>query len=420
MFVKSKVYLSLFLLLTLNGCGGSSSESASVGDAEDSTTPVDTVDTSDATATTPPEEPNALKTLPAGIVMKSIPAGSFTMGNNNLLGPQAGQATEHEVRLSEFSLSETEISNQQYVSFLNSALEDRLIEVSIGSATGPDAGKQLVVGSESSSYPGKVLYDLDGRRVMKDHDNRDGDDNAFTGDIEPENPLNIAFIGYDATAAKFYVKNPYSTEDFDWYTLCNYFDYSEVPNQKDTTIELNDFSNWSELAGWTMNNPTAAQNLPTQKDVADYPVNFIRWWGAKAFVDYYEVQLPTEAQWEYAAKGGLNFKYSVHDGVDITDANWNQAQALVPTGTVRAVMSGQPNPYGLYNLGGNVWEWMADNYQAYSADDANDPLVEVEGSSLRAWRGGSWNYHQATLETSGRYYDEENRGNDHFGFRIAN
>ncbi|MBT4201434.1 hypothetical protein, partial [Desulfobacula sp.] len=59
------------------------------------------------------------------------------------------------------------------------------------------------------------------------------------------------------------------------------------------------------------------------------------------------------------------------------------------------------------------------NYQAFTSDPAVDPLVEVSGSTTRSWRGGSWNYHQATLESSARYYDDEDKGNDHFGFRIA-
>jgi len=48
-----------------------------------------------------------------------------------------------------------------------------------------------------------------------------------------------------------------------------------------------------------------------------------------------------------------------------------------------------------------------------------DPLVEAAGSTTRCWRGGSWNYHEATLQSSIRFFDEEDRGNDHFGFRIT-
>ena len=364
-------------------------------------------------------EAHVIKVLPAGIVMRPIAGTTFKMGNNNLRGPQRGQATEHQVTLSDYELSATEITNAQYAEFLNNAIAAKLITVQLGTR-GPDAGKKLIVGTALSKYPGMSFYCLEGTRVMKDHDNADRDNHPFTGTIEPENPLNISFVGYD-TARKnpFYVKNPFSPSDFDWYALCNYYNYTSVPRQPDKKILLNDFSAWSELAGWTKNNPKMAVNLPNQQTVSAYPVGFIRWWGAQAFAEYYHVQLPTEAQWEYAAQAGRSYYYSVYDGTTIADANWNQKRIKPALHHVRAAMGGKANPFGLYNMGGNVWEWMWDNYLPYGAAAAKDPLILVSGSKLRSWRGGSWNYHQATLESSGRFFDDVNHGNDHFGFRIA-
>jgi sulfatase modifying factor 1 len=352
-------------------------------------------------------------TLPTGIVMVSIPGDTFVMGDNNLKGPQSGQASEHNVTLSAYTMSETEITNAQYVEFLNAALAKGLIEVATGTTAG-DTGKSIIVGSAGSSYSGKVLYSLEGTRVMKDHNNADMDSKPFTGSIEPENPLNIAYIGFNTTSKLFYVKDPRVATDFHWKNLCNYYDYTSTEREEDTSVQQNDFSNWSELAGWTETSPSSATKLPTQADVSAYPVTFIRWWGAKAFALFYSVNLPSEAQWEYAAKGGKSFTYSVHDGVTTADANWNQAHLEPALHTVRAAKSGTANPFGLYNLGGNVWEWMEDNYEAYATSDAEDPVISVSGSTLRSWRGGSWNYHQATLETAGRFSDEEDRGNDHF------
>ena len=63
---------------------------------------------------------------------------------------------------------------------------------------------------------------------------------------------------------------------------------------------------------------------------------------------------------------------------------------------------------------------MEDNYvEPYNTTAVTDPVILVSGSTSRCWRGGSWNYHQATLQSSIRFKDEENRGNDHFGFRVA-
>jgi len=357
--------------------------------------------------------------LPTGLIMLEVPAGTFVMGNNNLLGPHAGQASEHQVTLSEFQMSETEVSNAHYLEFLNAALLNGLVKVEVAS-TGSDAGMNLVVGSGSSSYAGKVLYNLDGTRVMKDHDNLDGDADEFTGVIEPENPLNIAYIGFNEESQSFYLKDPHSASDFHWKNICDYYNYSNQSHVNDSSVLLNDFDQWPELLGWTENNPELASALANKETVANYPVTFIRWWGAFAFADFYQMKLPSEAQWEYAAKGGNNFQYAVYDGSSISDANWNSDELTPAIHHVNSVISGQANPYGFYNLGGNVWEWMADHYVSYSTETVTDPLIEVETSTTRSWRGGSWNYHQATLETAARYYDDENRGNDHFGFRIVN
>lgn len=384
-----KLLASLIVVMVgLSGCGGSSDNVT-----EEPTDPVIS-------------DPVLPVTLPTGIVFMSIPGGTFTMGNNNLKGPQAGMATEHEVTLSNFSLSETEISVAQFTEFLNSAHDAGLIEV-----IETDRNGQTLVdiyGTENSDYAGKSLYSLSGTRVMKDHDNTDGDDDPFTGVIEPENPLNISMIGYDASKASspYFVKSPQT--DFDWEALCDYHDYTQTPNELDTSYLNNDSSNWHEL-----------NELPTIDDVSNYPVGFVRWWGAKAFALFYGVKLPSEAQWEYAAKGGLNFTYAVHDGLDVHDANWNSEGLHPALHHVRDVKLGNANPYGLYNMGGNVWEWIEDNFDSYQAEAVTDPVIIIEGSTTHAWRGGSWNYHQATLETSARYSDEESHGNDHFGFRIA-
>lgn len=374
--------------------------------------------------------PNSIltaQTLPSGIVMKDIDAGTFTMGSNSLTGSpdQKTSAPEHQVTLTAYSLGEAEITNAQYVVFLNAAFSDGLIQTVTGTQ-GPDKDKRLIQGTAASTYNGKTLYTLDGIRVLKDHGNEDGDDNQFTGSVEPENPLNIAYIEFNNTTNKFYVKDPFNVDDFNWKEICNYQDYGTTQMVFEGAT-LNDFDDWAgtgknysaELQGWTDSNSSAATNLPTQTEVSGWPVTFIRWWGAKAFTEYYNVNLPTEAQWEFAAKGGSNFQDAVHDGSDVSDANWNQAGGLA-TGHVRSAISGKANPFGIYNLAGNSWEWIADNYVApYDTSAVTDPLIEVSGSTSRCWRGGSWNYHEATLQTAIRFFDEEDRGNDHFGFRIA-
>ena len=79
------------------------------------------------------------------------------------------------------------------------------------------------------------------------------------------------------------------------------------------------------------------------------------------------------------------------------------------------------NPGGVYNMAGNVWEWIEDWYDSdyyNNTDNFTDPVNTVE-TELKVRRGGSWNYHQATLKSAARAEDEQFKGNDHFGFRIT-
>ena len=141
-----------------------------------------------------------LSSLHSSIVFKDIPAGTFTMGEaeESHQGPPGSyDAYVHTVTLSSFQFSETEITNEQYAHFLNGAYYNGLVEVQLETNPGPNMGDILVYGTDGASdeYEGMAIYNLSGTRVMKDHDNADGDNDPFTGVIEPENPLNIAYIG---------------------------------------------------------------------------------------------------------------------------------------------------------------------------------------------------------------------------------
>ena len=367
-----------------------------------------------------------LSVLHSSIVFKDIPAGTFTMGEaeTNYQGPPGSyDAYIHTVVLSAFQMSETEINNEQYAHFLNGAYYNGLVEVQLETNPGPNMGDILVYGTSAApdEYGGMAIYNLSGSRVMKDHDNADGDSDPFTGEIEPENPLNIAYIGYDELDEAnewFYVKNPADPEDFDWQELTDYYNYTNVSHQEDMSILLNDYNNWEELADYP-------NNLPTLSEVSHWPATFIKWYGAKAFTLFYDgIDLPTEAQWEYAAQGGTGYIYATADGNvhgDGTSANWNYLEEHPSRGHVLDVQLNDPNPYGLYNMAGNVWEWIEDWYSSdfyITTDGATDP-VNTTDTGFKVRRGGSWNYHQATLKSSARAEDEQFKGNDHFGFRIV-
>jgi formylglycine-generating enzyme required for sulfatase activity len=124
------------------------------------------------------------------------------------------------------------------------------------------------------------------------------------------------------------------------------------------------------------------------------PVEQVSWEDTQEFIKRLNVKeggtkyrLPTEAEWEYAARAGTTTAYSFGDDPrQLGEYAWfydNAGQATHPVGQKK------PNPWGLYDMHGNVWEWVQDWYAAYSAGTAVDPAGPAAGSS-RVLRGGGW------------------------------
>jgi len=117
----------------------------------------------------------------------------------------------------------------------------------------------------------------------------------------------------------------------------------------------------------------------------NWPVVAVTWYGSKAFAEYYGFDLPTEAQWQYAASGGLNYLHGTDDGtIDSSKANYNNNICHpVDAGSYPA------NPFGLFDMNGNVWELCSDWYDSYTYGTAHNPTGPHTGY-YRVVRGGSW------------------------------
>lgn len=129
--------------------------------------------------------------------------------------------------------------------------------------------------------------------------------------------------------------------------------------------------------------------------------------------------VPTEAQWEYAARGGEHFDFS--GSSDINLIGWykdNSYERLHPVGQKR------PNKFGLYDMTGNVFEWCSDYYyKTYSSDTQTDPLVRVRDESGFApyciMRGGSFKFPKERCRVTRRDWEKAYRTYDDVGFRLV-
>ncbi len=160
------------------------------------------------------------------------------------------------------------------------------------------------------------------------------------------------------------------------------------------------------------------------------PVEFVSWDDCQEFIMKLNqmtgknFRLPTEAEWEYAARGGNRSQgYMFSGSNNIDDVAWywynipSQSSGTTGYGT-QTVATKQPNELGIYDMSGNVWEWCQDWYGSYSAGAQTNPTGPASGSS-RVIRGGCClNYARHCRVSSRSRYAPDNR-NDNLGLRLA-
>ena len=175
---------------------------------------------------------------------------------------------------------------------------------------------------------------------------------------------------------------------------------------------------------------------------SNLPVESVSWDDCQVFVSKLNAltgqkfRLPTEAEWEWAARGGWRshgYEYSGYDRLDYVgwfwqncgdswltaaDVQWNADRIKNNQGKTHSVKQKEANELGLYDMSGNIYEWCQDLYGTYSSLSQTNPTGPSSGSS-RVLRGGSWYNKAMSCRVSARSSKTENSRYSHIGLRLA-
>ena len=250
------------------------------------------------------------------------------------------------------------------------------------------------------------------------------DDYGLFADLTIDHKTNIVQRFRFIAAGEFMMGSPknekerYEKEDYHKVTI------SQSYWLADTTVTQ---EAWKALMG---NNPA------NFKDNIMNPVERVSWEDAQAYIkklndnmgktlERQVIRLPTEAEWEHACRAGTETPFSFGENITPKQVNYdgNYPYAEGKKGEYRektvAVKSLPVNPWGLYEMHGNVWEWCADAWQELGEQATVDPYYDDSVVALRVVRGGSWIYLGGHVRSAYRNRLSPGGRDDHIGFRLS-
>ena len=377
-------------------------------------------------------------TDPYGMVF--VPQGSFVMGPSDQDVPFANVTTNKRVSIGAFYMDETEITNNEYRQFVN-WVRDSIIRTALIENADPDV--YGVINEETGEY--KINWNV---RIRHDDDDvrfaLESSEMYYTDYNTGRKKLDTRKLIYSyktldlAKAAKKSSRDDDSPE--------SYITENEINIFPDTLTWMHDYA-------YSFNKPYS-ENYFWHVAYDDYPVVGVNWHQAVAFTKWRtkmmneflrshneptlpEFRLPTETEWEYASRGGLDESPYPWGGPYTRNlkgcflANFKPLRGdYTADGGIKAikVMSYNPNGFGLYDMAGNVAEWTSNIYDESSASyshDMNGDYVHTadEGEEnvmmRKVIRGGSWKDISYFIQNSTRSYEYQDTSKCYVGFRCA-
>jgi len=410
---------------------------------------------------------------PYGMVL--VEGGAFIMGNSDYDIAGLKNAEPKTVTVTSFYMDETEITNAEYRQFVehvrDSVVRQKLAEAAeLSSGGGSSAGQNnsgmsiqnfaFKGGKQSGDGSGQnqknqtpfqkysKLYDPLQRRLNWDVDiiwkpSKFPDEDYVMVMDEFYLPKEQSYNGENMLDVTKFVYN-YKTMDIEAAARNkgdreDFIEEKEVAVYPDTTVWVRDFN-------YSYNEPMHNDYF-SHSAYDDYPVVGVSWKQAKAFCnwrtkllnDYRKekgeenannFRLPTEAEWEYAARGGIESATYPWGGPYIRDdracylANFKPLRGDYAADnalyTVEAD-SYNPNDFGLYNMSGNVSEWVNSSYNptSYNYMSSMNPNVNNKDNLRKVIRGGSWKDVSYFLRVSTRDYEYADSARSYIGFRTV-
>lgn len=278
-----------------------------------------------------------------------------------------------------------------------------------GATSGPSMGTAPATSADDRT---KAMVRLEGDTFTMGTDSdvgfpQDGEGPARKVSVDPFHIDKCA-----VTNAEFlkFVRDTGYTSDAERYGWSFVFqDFVDEVDREQVVQNVSEAPWWLAVEGATWFRPSGpSSSILDDRDLLKHPVTHVSWRDARAFAEWAGKRLPTEAEWEYAARGGLEGKrYPWGDDLKPEgEHRCNIWQGEFPEhntaddGHLRTapVNEYEPNGYGLYNVAGNVWEWCADwfsaDYHTTDASNNDNPTGPADGDQ-RVMRGGSYLCHRS-------------------------